>query len=115
MINIKHDFFNIDDFNSFCFCVLLYMYPTIAGWLMILSILRCSNTYTFLNYCYVVHIREAVEAFSETVCRHYPPQEISLAGMTGDNHSLERVLFATRRSLDRASDLRSFVFAVYGR
>ena len=34
----------------------------------------CSDTYTFLNYCYAVHIREAVEAFNETVCYH-PPQE----------------------------------------
>ena len=33
-----------------------------------------SDTYTFLNYCYAVHIREAVEAFNETVS-HLPPQE----------------------------------------
>eukprot|EP00731_Ephydatia_muelleri_P035072 Em0095g2a len=33
-----------------------------------------SDTYTFINYCYAVHIREAVEAFNETVS-HLPPQE----------------------------------------
>ena len=33
-----------------------------------------SDTYTFLNYCYAVHIREAVEALNETVC-HFLPQE----------------------------------------
>ena len=62
-------------FVSVCCCTCIQL----AGWVnefkhpAVLG--HCSNTYTFLNYCYVVHIREAVEAFSETVCHHYPPQE----------------------------------------
>ena len=51
-----------------------------------------SDTYTFLNYCYAVHIREALEAFNETV--HLKSMMASSLVLTSNSMSCFDILTA---------------------